>query len=484
MKSLPNYSYFSPNQNIFSPTHKVAISAQTVPLEEKEEEEIKLPKVKKRDGIDILELNKKRNSNILHRMMIYKKESKIFTCVFKNIIFPNMFAFLFIFILMIIEDAIQFPCSENRNENKYMYSILRNAFLRVFFFNWWVALCLLDEKSPIIMKILMFLGVLTITFLIDYHGKYMLVIGNTDFDQYVFSVIFQVVFYVFAQMYQKELTKKQFTKLGFVIVYLFIVGLDEIFIRFYFIQMVYGRLKNIPNRKIVFQCFLFFFYQIKGKLFLGILNKFKKSIPANLFLFSIKYYIIDVLSSCVVLALVYDQVKNVQMFAIFNFSAQLISLYLQENVLLRYFCSLINFLRCKKNQKQKEKKISYSEIKSIIAGLTNEAIYVITFAVMNIIIFNRTMQLIKIENLFCVIYWNSDFVIFNPQNLCVLFAINFFYFFYRIFQMKDDGKIHFLWKLEDYSFFVRVYVIAIFQGYADNSFFFYMYLKKDILLIS
>lgn len=484
MKSLPNYSHFYPPSKIISSAkQKPSLSIQTVPLEVDEEEEIKLPKIV--HFIDILELHKKKNSNLMHRLMIYKKESQVFTCVFKSIIFPKILAFLFIFILMIIENAIQLTCFEKRSEIKYIYSILQNSFLRVFFFNWWMMLCLLEEKTQNIVKALMFLGVLTITFIIDYHRKYLLTIGNNDFDQYVFSVLFQVVFYLVVKIYQKSLAKRQLIRLCLVIACLFIVGFDEIFMRYYFIQMVYASLKGIQNRKIVFQCFLFLFYQIKGKVFLGILNKFKEHIPTNLFLFSIKYYIIDVLASCVVLSVVYDEEEDyVKFFAIFNFSAQLISLYLQENFILRCFWSLINFFKCKKRKKLKEEKINYSEIKSIIAGLTNEAMYGITFAVMNILIFNRSMQLFRYKNLNCFVNFDANFVLFIPQNLCVLFAINFFYFFYRIFKMKDDGKIKFLWKLEDYSFVIRIYVIAIFQAYADHSFLFYMFLKKDLLLTS
>ena len=105
-----------------------------------------------------------------------------------------------------------------------------------------------------------------------------------------------------------------------------------------------------------FQCCLFVFYQIKGKAFLGVLGKFRNDISKNLFLFSIKYYIIDVLCSCMVLSLIYDdEEKYVQLFAIFNFSVQLISLYLQENMFLHYFCNFANFLKGNKRKKINEK---------------------------------------------------------------------------------------------------------------------------------
>lgn len=181
MKSLPDYS------NLPS-CKKISSSIQTVPCEE-----ISL-KIDEVNVSDFGELRKKKYSNLLQRIMILRKEKKVFTLVFKKFILPNFFAFLFIFFVLIIENALKFNCSENGSETKYLYSIFRNIFFRVCFFNWWVALCLLEEKSENFVKAIMLFGVLAIIFLIDYHEKYLLMIGNTDYDEYVFSVFFRLFF--------------------------------------------------------------------------------------------------------------------------------------------------------------------------------------------------------------------------------------------------------------------------------------------------
>lgn len=136
----------------------------------------------------------------------------------------------------------------------------------------------------------------------------------------------------------------------------------------------------------------------------------------------------------------------------------------------------------KNKKKKQDKKDGYSEINSIQAGLTNEVMYVITFTILNVIIFNRAFQFTIFEyqnkkiKEFCAISFDN-IVTFIPQNLCILFAINFFYFFYLIVKMKDDRKIKFFWKSENYNFLIRIYSLVLIQAYADHNFQFYLYLN-------
>ena len=102
--------------------------------------------------------------------------------------------------------------------------------------------------------------------------------------------------------------------------------------------------------------------------------------------------------------------------------------------------------------------------------------HAITFARLNILIFNKNFQTSyylpnqMVGNCFTQL---NKFFTFLPHNLCILFAINFFYFFFLLMKMKDNGKIKFFWKLEDYNYFIRIYSIVLIQVYADRNFEFY-----------
>ena len=201
---------------------------------------------------------------------------------------------------------------------------------------------------------------------------------------------------------------------------------DHYIIRQYLIKLVYVKLQDSPNHNIIFQFFLFLFYQIHGKIFLSILNKFRSKIPKNLFLYTLKYYIINVLFSCTILSIIYTETKYMEIFTIFNFSTQMFSLYVQKNIFWHYFCRLFKFL--KRNHNNTYSKKTNSEIKSIIAGLTNESIYAITFTLLKIIIFNRTFQFTiyeygpkTFEN-FCVTSFDNlvTFIPRKPRNLLCL----------------------------------------------------------------
>ena len=471
MNTLPNYLYFSPKKAISSSMQKPESSNQTVPIED-----FDCSDVRKKDLNNFKEARQKKISNVLEWIIKDKKEKHIFFYIFKNIIFPQLLAFFFIFILILIKKIMELNCFE-QNGFTNIYFLFRDALFSVFFYNMWVALCLFDEDFHKIPKILMFFGTLFIIVLIRHYKTSVLVIGEMIFDENIFSALFQVVFYLCVQIYQKDFGRKQIVRLFLVFVYFIIVAFDDMIVRQYLIKFVYIKLENFENGKIIFQFFLFIFYQINGKIFLGILNRFRSKIPKNCFLFSIKYYIINVLSSCTLLPIVYSNEKQIQFFAIFNFSAQLISLYLQENIFLHYISIIVDFLKDKMTKHSKNKKNNNTEINSMIAGLTNEAMHAIIFASMNIIIFNRNFEGWLYENLRIqgTCFTNFDnLIIFIPQNLCILCAINFFYFFYLIMQMKDDGKIKFLWKLEEYNFFVRIYYIVLIQVYADRNFQFYL----------
>ena len=476
MNSLPEIPIFSHSKKILLPMQKLEISIQTVP---NHQIDCDLPYLKKKDSVEFDKKSRRKNSNMLEWMMLKRKESSIFFAVLRNVFLPQFFAFLFTCLLMQVENYLNLKCYEA--DSNFSYFIIRNALFNNAFYNFGVGLCFFfEEKSQKFMNIIMYGGVLGIIFIIHYKGKYLISIGNLKLDAILFSVLFQVIYYVVIKAYQRSFRKVELLRIFFIIIFFFIMFVDHYIIRQYLIKLVYVKLQDSPNHNIIFQFFLFLFYQIHGKIFLSILNKFRSKIPKNLFLIAIKYYIINVLFSCTILSIMYTETKYMQIFAIFNFSSQMISLYVQSNIFWHYFCYLLNFL--KRNHDNKYSKNTNSEIKSIIAGLTNESIYAITFTILKVIIFNRTFNFTIYEygpknfKKFCVTSFDN-LVSFIPQNIFLLFAINFFYFLYLIMKMKDDGKVRFLWKTEEFTLLIRIYSIVLIQGIADINFQFYLHLQ-------
>ena len=477
MNSLPNYPTSTHTKKHFSPISKPCLSIQTVP----DDSDFNVFPFQKRNSLEFLKNRLKKSSNMLKRV-IEDRKNNIFLSVLKNIFLPNLIAFLFISLMMKIEDDLQLICHE-RDKNIFSYLILRDNLFRLYFYNWGVGLCLFfEEKHHKIVNTFIFLSVLGIIFSIDYSEKYVLRIGKMNFDHFIFPSIFQVFVYLFLKIWQRRLRKMEFFRICFAVIMFIFVFIEHFIIRLFLIEQIYLSLQDFPNHKIYFQCFLFFFYQIHGLVFLSILTRFRSKIPSNLFLYAIKYYIINVLSSCTMFSIVYNEEKYIHIFAILNFTTQLLSLYMQNNIFWHYCCQLIKFFKKKKDKVSENKKDDNFEIKAIIAGLTNESMYGITFTLLNIIIFNKTFQFSlydygpKKDKNFCLMDFDG-LVSFNPQNLCLLFTINFFYFFYLLYKLKDDKKIKFIWKMEDYSFPIRIFSIILFQGNADIHFQFYMYLN-------
>lgn len=341
MHSLPNYPSFPHLKIKFStPIQKPGISLQSTPCEQ---EDLNFTSLQKREIFNFQQFRKRKNSNILEWMILNKKEKKIFFCILKKIVVPNFLAFLFIFLIIIFENNMHLNCYEEDKMNKFEFSyfVLRNTLFSSFFFNWLTGLCLFEEKSQKVVNVFMFFGVLTITFILKYRGVYLIIIGNLNLDVFFFPFLFQLILYLSFKKYQKNIGKKQILRIVFVIIFFLIGFFDHLIIRQYLLRLVYISLQDIQNKKMIFQCFLFVLYQIYGKIFLKVFIKFKEEfgelISKNLLIFSIKYCAINVLSSCIVLPVVKQDIKYAQIFAIVNFLAQLISFSFCKKT---YFCTI------------------------------------------------------------------------------------------------------------------------------------------------
>jgi hypothetical protein len=169
-----------------------------------------------------------------------------------------------------------------------------------------------------------------------------------------------------------------------------------------------------------------------------------------------------------------------QLFAILNFTLQLLSLYSKDSFIWELLNKIFAFFKERRPVQTKTIQ-NDSEIKSILAGITNEAVYVLFFTSLNISIFQRTFHWPSFDygskkaKRFCTISF-ENIITFNPQNIFILFAINFFYFFYLILPIKDQKKAKFSWKLDDHTFLTRIWSAILFQGQADVNFQYYIYL--------
>lgn len=389
MKSLPDAPIFLHCQKTFIPHPNPGLCIHSTPYEEEEVAIHKSPVFNKITYNNKLKLKKEKKSNVM-QWLINKKEKNIFYYVFKIIIFPQLLAFLFILLLMIIENKIDLYCYEG-DFQKLIYLILRSTIFSRFYYNWAVDLCLFETKTKKIVKIIMFLGVLLMIFFIDYYSRHVISFGAMNLDVFLFPVLFQILLFLLYQF--KSLSTRNILKIFIILIFFILFFIDHYAMRQFLIQLIYMNLEKTKGKNIIFQSFLFVFYQIYGRFFLWILAKLRKKMPSNLFFLLIKYHINHVLCSCVILTLISLEEKYTQLFAIFNYALQIMSLYVQDNVLLHYFYIIFHFAKRRNHKKENNEKNDLSEIKSIIAGMTNEAVYTIIFTLLNIIIFKRTFGL-------------------------------------------------------------------------------------------
>ena len=359
-----------------------------------------------------------------------------------------------------------------------------------FFFYLAMYLCLFtekyDERTNIILKISIFTGNFLISFILKFYAVFNINGKEIYVDNFFFPLIFQLIAFFIIKKREVSVEKKEYRQIKAIFA-LFLLGvLDLIILRRYLIEEVHKRLQKYEMHKIMFQCFLFLFYQIYGKMSLWFLQKLKHVISQNLFLLLIKIYITNVLCSCIVLSLTRKQGVFINVFSFINFFLQLFSLYERESFSSKilqhafFLCKYIFKLKNKRYCKLLSSNID-NELASTIAGSTNELMISISLVILNIIISEKSLfypiYLLKDSSVNVICKTNLvKYVSIGAENLCFLFAINFFYFLYLIMKMKDKQRTKFSWKMENYNLLCKSIYFILIYAYIDVSFQFYLYL--------
>ena len=474
MKTLPNASEFSHVKKIFLPHPNVGLYIYSAPLEEEVIESGNISNIY--DIPSQTQFQNKKKSNIIKGLLLMKKTQNILYLIFKKAFFPQMLSFCLLFIILKIENEFQIDCFE---DNQLYYDI-RDTLLYTILEIWIINLLLFQKSNTLVIFIIDSVCILMNLF-IEYFETSQLNFGQLELDLYIFPFLFQSLGYTIIKILTKKIGINEMLKIFLAIGIFIVVLIDHFFFRQYLLELVYTSLKEYERHKIIFQCFLFVFYQTYGIIFIWILTKAYNKISANLLILLVKYHTINVLCSCIILPVILMEDRFTQIFGIFNFSVQLLSLYLQENLFVHYIMKIRTFFKNSKDHKKNRKNFGL-KIKSIIAGSTNEVVYSITFSIINVLIFNKTIGLAIYsfdtdDNPFLCKLNFENFISFNPENLCLIFAINLFYFLYLVTEILDKRKVKFLWKLESYWFPIKIYHFILFQVYVDDNFQYFLYLS-------
>lgn len=486
MKSLPsiNSSYIHSKKNlkIFSnPINSTPNSDDEI-----EPPPLNLLKVSRHTFFkDKQENDKKRSSNILNLFIIPIQQQKtLFSLILVKILLPNILALLFLIGLMKLESYFQLDCSHD-NEPVLIYVTMREIILAHSFYIWTFYLSLFKESESFVIRICLLIG----SYIISFFFKYFKFFIFDDREIYIYATFFmfafQIIMFIGLNKYKGSLGKEEFNQVLFSFA-LFIIGtVDLIVLRRYIIEEVYRKLSSFQFYKIYFQFFLFCYFNLYEKVVLSLLVTFQNKISKSLLLFLIKNYICSVLCSCIVLPLTRDNGLTLSVLSYLNFFFQISSLYKQRNFILHIITSI--FLKnCKGNCIFKltrlfQKNIVNQNLFSTIAGSTNEVMITITFALINVLIFGKTINYplfdlgeIK-QDVVCRRNFENE-VTLGVEKLLFLFVINFIFFIYLILKMKDKKKSKFQWKIESYDLLIKTFYYVIIYTFIDFNFQFYLYL--------
>lgn len=434
----------------------------------------------------------KRKSNIVDIVIQTDNLKPIFLIIFQSLLLPNLLAFLIIVLLIKFEEAVGIYCS-NENESAPIYNEIRNILTYDMFYIVGIYLCLFEERLGTKFTwfgALIFAGSFLIILFVN-HYKLIRINGQEIYaDIFFFPLIFQIGTFIIISKRAGRFGSKEYKKILFVCILFFMGGLDQIILKRFLIDELNQQSKGFQHRKLFLQCFLFIFYQVYGKMFLGFLQKFKGVVLQNLFLYTTKVYIANAICSCVALPLTRKNGALIDIFSFLNFSVQLFSLYKQKNFVISTlrsaFAFLLYFFRMDKKKCNVDSKKADQKLSSTIAGSTNGVIYYLIFVVLSILVTKKTFRYPQYDlntnnnGKYCkkeVLVKNINI---GPENLCFLFLINFFFFLYLILKMKDKKKSKFLWKTEQYHIFIKILYYILFYAFVDTGLQFYLYLDLII----
>lgn len=437
---------------------------------------------------------KPRTTNCLNIFFEKKKKRKLSLFIILNLVLPNLFGFVLLFLVTFFENEMEFHCLEENLISRLYFSV-RYIFCNCFFYILMTYHCLFYFLNDIGIATYKKVFLFSLGLLIAWIAKFLklndIYLAQNDSDLYTALLIFGIVLYFIIrkslQIDKRKHLKNLFIYLGMVSSFF----IHRYLFKFYLIYNFYMSISDLElnYKKVVFQIFLFCYYQTYGYILLLIIakiyedEKVKKIENPNRFLIVIKFYVANAICSCIALPLIQMQSEVSILFGIGNFIFQIITLYKKKNFILDFMIKILNyFFRKKLPFKLITHDSALNEnLKSIIAGSTNEMVIAFTLYLLNITIFKRTLLFEDIDfgnNALnkCKLRLVDKFEL-KIEMVLLLFGINFFVFVFLVFEMKDEGKVEMRWKMESYNWMFRGVLIVMFCFVIDVNFQFFLFLQ-------
>ena len=441
-------------------------------------------------------LQTKKKINFVKWMFEERKTKEIIVFWLLKVLLPKFLVSLIIVIMTIFENWLDLDCGIETNIPLSLYSSVKETLTMVFFYVRVVSECLYDVKeldsennqrltykTYIIFNFGAFLISIIIQFY-KYSGDYLV---KSNLDTYCFLISFEICGFLLLSWKLGYDCKYTIYKIIFTGVVCGLLYFDHYIMRNYILLMLFINVKkwNFDYHQIIFQGFLFLWFQIYGQFLFWLLRKMisssKNSMRAlcskNLHLIIIKYYLADVICSCIMLPMTANSGSSTSIFGFMNFMFQLLCLYKSKNVVFFYFLKFVAYVL-----RKKKKPSSNDKLKSIIAGTTNEVMILLIFFLINFSIFQKNFQFINFDigsakkDDYCKLKIPKEFS-FKGENAFFLLFISIFLFGTYLIEMKERKVMKISWKMESYFFIHRIWYFTQIYFVIDLNFQFYLSLQ-------
>lgn len=414
--------------------------------------------------------------------------SKLLFVLITEIILPiSMGSIISILFLLLQNSSLNGECALD-NFYSYVYASMKSTFFTIFYyilFGYYVLFPPILIRIPhyqIYIKIFIFFYASITSITLKMLKLLKILPWNIELDVHILNIISGfVVAHILIKKFKisfKEI--KAYFYVSWILVILLI--LHYYVIKAYCVTQLFNICSKIIYGNYLFQIFLFIYFQIYGKIIYILMIKFFtisdiqiKKLNNSVLVF-LKYFICDVICSCISIPILNDLFSIEALFGLLNFIFQLITFYNQKNYILNFVTKLFFFIFNKKFDKYKSNKIE-KKCKSIIAGSTNEIMIIIFCKILIIMIFRRFLCPIAASRnvklvIDCTLLINPNIQI-KIENFISLILINFFIFTYLIFHMIDKNKIKITWKIESFNPFLKTYFIVLLHFVLDINIQFY-----------
>ena len=424
-----------------------------------------------------LHASKHKMSDFLLEKLTFVKNILKFKYVFKEILVRNIFAILFLILLIEVQIYVDqyFTCDlDNSNFLKVLYFELREIYFFFYFYFLYgsYAFFSLFQIKP---KIIQLMSLNSFFFLnlkvyhVDPFEDYL----DLNSANILLGLLTVFIYYKKNKIPWKKL-QKGLISIFLLVFFLFMV--NHYVMKSYVITEIKEMTLQFEDKTlggIIFQIFLFIYFRIYHMIFfksLVIYSKLSKNADEckdSIIMFS-KCYILDAVCSSVPLAVCEHLNTKQAWLGMFNFTYQILVLYDPDFDILKHLRKLIY-----KILKKKEDDLNNHEKKVIelLSLSLNEVIIIIYFQILLLFGFRRCLNLwlLVIKCDFSI----PDYIEIMWENVVILMVLNSFLVVGLAIRKNNPLKL--MWSLESYSSLFQIYYIVILHFAVDFNLQFYIY---------